>query len=85
LRIDDRLETALRNSDLAGADNAAGQWRQLIDILAQNPLHFDPATVAAGLVRACKMRDDISVNEREAAVRSLSGRLLSAPLVMFLP
>jgi hypothetical protein len=84
LRIDDRLETALRNSDGPAWGNAAGQWRQLIDLLAQNPLHFDPAQIASGLIRARQMRDTVDVDDRIAAVRSLSGRILSAPLLQLL-
>lgn len=84
MRIDDRLETALRNSEHPAGSKAAGQWRQLIDILAQNPLRFDPAQIASGLVRARQMRDSVDIDDRVAAVRSLSGRILSAPLVQLL-
>jgi His Kinase A (phospho-acceptor) domain len=84
LRIDDRLETALRNSELPDGAKAGGQWRQLIDILAQNPLRFDATQVATGLVRARQMRDMIDVDTRIASVQSLSGRLMSAPLVQLL-
>jgi hypothetical protein len=84
VRIDDRLDTALRNSERLAGEKTAGQWRQLIDILAQNPTRFDAAQVASGLVRARQMRDSVDVDDRVAAVRSLSGRLLSAPLVQLL-
>jgi signal transduction histidine kinase len=84
LRIDDRLETALRNSEAASDRKVAGQWRQLIDLLAQNPLRFDPHRVASGLVRARQMRDAVDVDDRVAAVRSLSGRILSPPLLQLL-
>jgi hypothetical protein len=84
LRIDDRLETALRNSEAASDRKVAGQWRQLIDLLAQNPLRFDPQRVASGLVRARQMRDAVDVDDRVAAVRSLSGRILSPPLLQLL-
>jgi signal transduction histidine kinase len=84
LRIDDRLDTALRNSEIPSSSAVAGQWRQLIDILAQNPLRFDPAQVAAGLVKARNMRDSLHLPERVAAVKSLAGRILSPPLVQLL-
>lgn len=84
MRIDDRLETALRNSEAASDRKVAGQWRQLIDLLAQNPLRFDPHRVASGLVRARQMRDAVDVDDRVAAVRSLSGRILSPPLLQLL-
>lgn len=84
LRIDDRLDTALRNSEQPSGNRGSGQWRQLIDILAQNPMRFDAALVASGLVRARQMRDSIDVDDRVAAVRSLSGRILSPPLVQLL-
>ena len=84
MRIDDRLDTALRNADSMGSDPAAGQWRQLIDILAQNPVRFDPSLVASGLIRARQMRDGVDIDDRVAAVRSLSGRIQSPPLVQLL-
>lgn len=84
MRIDDRLETALRNSEHPAGAIGAGQWRQLVDILAQNPLRFDPAQVASGLVRARQTRDMVDVDDRVAAVRSLAGRILSPPLVQLL-
>jgi hypothetical protein len=84
LRIDDRLDTALRNSEVTVGGNIAGQWRQLIDILAQNPLYFEPAQVATGLVRARQMRDRLELSDRVAAVRTLAGRILSPPLVQLL-
>jgi His Kinase A (phospho-acceptor) domain len=84
LRIDDRLDTALRNSEQTADNQYAGQWRQLIDILAQNPMHFDATQVANGLVRARQIRDSVDVDDRVAAVRSLSGRILSPPLVQLL-
>jgi signal transduction histidine kinase len=84
LRIDDRLDTALRNSDAAESNQNAGQWRQLVDILAQNPLRFDAAQIAKGLVRARQMRDSVGVDDRVATIRSLGGRILSSPLVQLL-
>lgn len=84
MRIDDRLDTALRNLERSSTRNPAGQWRQLIDILAQNPLRFDPGQIAAGLVRARQIRDSVDIDDRVAAVRSLSGRIVSAPLVQLL-
>lgn len=84
MRIDDRLDTALRNAERPSGNHSAGQWRQLIDILAQNPLRFDPQQVANGLVRARQMRDSIDIDDRVAAVRSLAGRILSPPLVQLL-
>jgi hypothetical protein len=84
VRIDDRLETALRNSVDVPSGSASGQWRQLIDLLAQNPLHFDAGQVAAGLVRARQLRDSVDVDDRVATVQSLSGRILSAPLLQLL-
>jgi hypothetical protein len=84
VRIDDRLDTALRNSAVTPGGATVGQWRQLIDLLAQNPISFDPIQIANGLVRARQMRDSIDVDDRVAAIKSLAGRLLSAPLVQLL-
>ncbi len=84
MRIDDRLDTALRNADIALDAPAIGQWRQLIDILAQNPLRYDAAQIALGLIQARKMRDAVPVTDRVSALESLHGRILSPPLVQLL-
>jgi signal transduction histidine kinase len=83
LRFDDRLETALATPK--GTQPAAvGQWRQLVDILAQNPSLFSSELVANGLRRASMLLPQISVDERIASVRALRGRILSPPLVQLL-
>lgn len=65
-------------------DWSVQNWRQLIDILAQDPKNFAPEKVAAGLRRVKEVLPNIPESERLAAVRSLSGRLKSAPLVQLL-
>jgi His Kinase A (phospho-acceptor) domain len=83
LRFDDRLETALRQA--TGSDSEiASNWRQLIDILSQNPKHFSFEQVASGLLQARKLLPSIPLAERVASVRSVSGRIASAPLVQLL-
>jgi hypothetical protein len=84
VRIDDRLDTALRNADVPLDASAIGQWRQLIDILAQNPLRYDASQIALGLIQARKMRDAVPIIDRVSALESLHGRILSAPLVQLL-
>ena len=84
VRIDDRLDTALRNADRPLGDSAIGQWRQLIDILAQNPLRYDPAQIASGLIKARQMRDSVPAQDRVSALESLHGRILSPPLIQLL-
>jgi signal transduction histidine kinase len=84
LRIDDRLETALRNFGDATQDNAVGQWRQLLDILAQNPERFDEGAVASGLTRLFESAHLLSTEERAQAVASLTRGIHSAPLVVLL-
>ena len=84
MRIDDRLHTALRNAEASGSSSVAGEWHQLVDILSQNPLRFDPSEIANGLVKARQMRDKVHVTERAAAVATLHGRILSPPLVRLL-
>jgi signal transduction histidine kinase len=83
LRFDDRLETALISPD-DSQSAAAGQWRQLVDILAQNPKLFSAQLVADGLRRASALLPQISVEERVFSVRALRGRILSPPLVQLL-
>jgi signal transduction histidine kinase len=83
LRFDDRLDTALRQA--TGSDSEiASNWRQLIDILSQNPKHFPFEQVASGLLQARRLLPSIPLAERVASVRSLSGRITSAPLVQLL-
>jgi hypothetical protein len=84
VRVDDRLDTALRNSDFADGGNARGQWRQLIDLLAQNPVGQQPERIATGLIKVRQLRDFVSPDDRASAVGALHGRLLSAPLVQLL-
>lgn len=83
MRFDDRLETALRqanDSDLG----AAAKWQQLVDILAQNPSEFDKEYVANGLQKIRDFLPLVTPKIREQCVRSLHGRISSAPLVLLL-
>ena len=83
MRIDDRLETTLRQV----GDDGIGlptKWQQLVYILAQNPSDFDPAAVASGLQKARQFMDMVPATVREQCVRALSGRLRSAPLLLLL-
>jgi signal transduction histidine kinase len=83
LRFDDRLETALRH----GAEknnNPSSNWRQLIDILSQNPKNFSFDLIASGLLHIRQLLVSTPVNERIATVLSLSGRIQSPPLVQLL-
>jgi His Kinase A (phospho-acceptor) domain len=83
LRFDDRLETALRQTD----DNHLGltaKWQQLVDLLAQNPAEFDLAKVAAGLLQARQLLPEVPLAKRVECISSLAGRIKSAPLVQLL-
>lgn len=84
MRIDDRLATALQNIDASSEQARIGQWRQLIDILAQNPRDFPGELVAKGLVNAHALGRTLNVSERLAGVQALSGRIQSAPLIQLL-
>ncbi|MBP6380314.1 MAG: HAMP domain-containing histidine kinase [Sphingorhabdus sp.] len=84
MRVDDRLATALQNIDASSEPARIGQWRQLIDILAQNPRDFAGELVAKGLVNAHALGQTLDVNERLAGVHALAGRIRSAPLVQLL-
>lgn len=83
MRIDDRLETALRQRGEKGA-GASAKWQQLIDLLSQNPRQFDPQSVAMGLLEARTLAPLVDVATREACVKGLRGRIRSAPLVQLL-
>lgn len=83
MRFDDRLETTLRQAD--DHDNGiAAKWQQLVDILAQNPKDFDPEFVAAGLLKVRQSLPVVAPATREQCIRSLAGRIRSAPLVLLL-
>lgn len=84
MRVDDRLATALQNLDVTSAGALVGQWRQLIDLLAQNPREFDGELVARGLVSAHMLGQKLSPQDRLVGVKALSGRIRSAPLIQLL-
>lgn len=83
MRFDDRLETALRQAD-DGEFGVAAKWRQLVDILAQNPREFAIDDVAAGLRKVREFLPRVAPTAREQAVRSLAGRIHSPALVLLL-
>ena len=83
MRFDDRLTTVLKGS-LPEGTGAATQWRQVIDLLAQKPGDLANQDVQAGLTRLRDLHDRVSEQDRLAAVQSLSGRLRSAPLLVYL-
>ncbi len=64
MRFDDRLETTLRQAGDDGIGVSA-KWQQLVDILAQNPLEFDPAAVASGLQKVRQFMDMVPATLRE--------------------
>ncbi|AMO71582.1 sensor histidine kinase [Sphingorhabdus sp. M41] len=83
MRFDDRLTTVLKGS-LPEGPGAATQWRQVTDLLAQKPGDLANHDVQAGLTRLRDLHDRVSEQDRVAAVQSLSGRLRSAPLLVYL-
>lgn len=83
LRFDDRLQTSLRSA----ADDKVSvntRWRQLIDIMSQNPKNFAPELVKNGLLEIRQLIDRTEIADRVIGVKSLSGRIKSAPLVQLL-
>ena len=56
----------------------------MIDILSQNPKNFSKDQVAKSLLEARRLLPLVSKEQRLASVKSLSGRIKSAPLVQFL-
>lgn len=83
MRFDDRLETTLRQTDDEGTALST-KWQQLVDILAQNPVDFDPGSVAAGLQKVRQYIDIVPAPVREQCVLALAGRLRSPPLLLLL-
>jgi His Kinase A (phospho-acceptor) domain len=83
LRFDDRLETSMRFAGDNSVDPLV-RWRQLIDILSQNPKNFSTDQIALCLLEARRLLPAVPKEERLASVKSLTGRIRSAPLVQFL-
>ena len=83
MRFDDRLETTLRQTDDEGVGLSA-KWQQLVDILAQNLVDFNPESVASGLLKVRQFMDVVPADIREQCVRALAGRLQSVPLLLLL-
>ena len=83
MRFDDRLETTLRQTDDEGVGLSA-KWQQLVDILAQNPVDFNPESVASGLLKVRQFMDVVPADIRQQCVRALAGRLQSVPLLLLL-
>lgn len=83
MRFDDRLETALRN---AGSNRIAAstQWRQLVDILAQNPRNYPVEQVAEGLQQARELIFRTDIRTRISSITTLPGTIKSPPLVQLL-
>lgn len=81
--FDDRLITVLQGPVPTGLA-AHAQYRQIVDLLAQQSSGMDPRLQAMGLARIHALRDAVPATERLSSVRSLTGRLLSAPLTRYL-
>ncbi len=83
MRFDDRLETSMRFAGDNSIDPLV-RWRQLVDILSQNPKNFSSDQIAQCLREARNLLPAVTKDERLASVKSLTGRIRSAPLVQFL-
>ncbi|HEY9092719.1 HAMP domain-containing sensor histidine kinase [Parasphingorhabdus sp.] len=83
MRYDDRLKTAL-NGPLPEGGAAASQWRQVVDLLAQEPEYITAGDVEAGLARLSDLHDRVQEADRVAAVEALNGRLRSTRLLAYL-
>ncbi len=81
LRIDDRLQTALASAANQPDGNLTGPWRQLLDLLAQSSPDSDTQSVAQGLSLIHQLSAKLDVASRVNAIRALSGRLKSQPLI----
>ncbi len=64
--------------------NFVGMWRQLTDLLAQNPRDTDPEMVALGLIQVHQLSSRLDDVERVEGVRALARRIQSPPLVQLL-
>ncbi len=83
MRFDDRLETAL--SDTGGSDREQlGQWRQLVDLLAQDPMRYPESRITQALTTAHRLAIGIPDDDRLAGVIALYGRIKSPPLMQLL-
>ena len=57
--------------------NFVGMWRQLTDLLAQNPRDTDPEMVALGLIQVHQLSSRLDDAERVEGVRALARRIHS--------
>ncbi len=83
VRFDDRLTTVLKG-ELPQGSAAAQQWRQIVDLLAQQPDDLSAAGARAGLIRLSELRGRVPPADRLESVRALGGRLRSVPLLVLL-
>ncbi|MGL5838853.1 MAG: histidine kinase dimerization/phospho-acceptor domain-containing protein, partial [Sphingorhabdus sp.] len=81
MRIDDRLETALRSVEAQADGNLTGTWRQLVDLLAQADIYTNPKKIAAGLHQIHRLSLQMPVEARISGIKALNGRLRSQPLI----
>jgi His Kinase A (phospho-acceptor) domain len=83
LRFDDRLETSLRFAGDSN-ENPLARWKQIVDIISQNSKQFPKEQIAKALFEARRLMIDVPAQARLLTVKSLSGRIYSAPMIQLL-
>jgi signal transduction histidine kinase len=83
VRFDDRLATVLARPVVRPADRVA-QWRQLLDLLAQQDPDAAARLSAEAFAWLDALRADVPVGVRQETARAFAGRMVAAPLVAFL-
>ena len=82
MRFDDMIATALAQpSDRP--DRLAAQWRQLVDLLAQQRPGIDAAETECAYARLRAARDAVDAAERRASALALAGRRVDPDLLAF--
>ncbi len=83
MRFDDRLATVLARPVDRPADRVA-QWRQLLDLLAQQAGDGEAEATSEAFDRLRTLRAEVPLAVRQEIARALAGRTIAAPLVAFL-
>ncbi|MEO6247092.1 MAG: histidine kinase dimerization/phospho-acceptor domain-containing protein [Sphingomicrobium sp.] len=80
MKFDDRLATILSLTPNGPHDRAV-RWRQLVDLVARAGPEASGPTVAQAIAQIREGRDDVAVEARAAAARSIAGRALPDALL----
>jgi len=82
VHFDDRLKTTLSGLSKRG-NSPLSQWRQIVDLLAQDPKRFENDDVTTAFVTLHGLSQSVSQPDKTAAISALQGRLKSPALIAY--